>query len=688
MPAHRRRAMLGLWCTMVVSVVAMHAALAAPVDTIFFINDTALPAEAYAVGRLQHWLAQACGGRRPAVVSGEPAAGRWLAVGHLAAVASGLAPPLALAPPLGDEGYTIRCSPASGDGTAGGNAAGGNGAAGATGCAVAGAAEGLRGTMYGVYELLERWGFRFFAWDTIQVPAACPAQLLEAAHNLTVRPGFTYRDASDVYAEGARPTCAANPRCDHKDCSKLCDSEHVAASRSQWEGAQDNATIGWNTNHPYTGLPGFCHTSLRFASPGSWNCNASGCCGPRCAFADPRENGTLFQVRNAWFWPHNGTAAGVTSLCWAADGLAEHIIGTVRGWMRKYPKFGANETYMSLTQEDTSSVCADEHELAAVAAEGGAYSGPMLRVVNAVARNISEDLPHLLINTLAYGPTTQPPRTVRPAPNVAVTLTTMDDGWAVPLTDKRYAPTNYSHGNFTEYLQTWAGISKTLWIWDYDTDFEVFVAPWPNYFSLGPNMQLYARNGVTGLFAEGGGNLAEDMGAMKQYMLAKMMWNTSLAAEWEGLMSEFLHGYYGAAAAHMRAYMEAMHAASVRTGDPVKMFETSDRRLVNKTAMKYLTPAALLQAGAALQAAKTATAQDKPLFRGHVELAELPTLYCVLPRWDEIRAYAAQKSVTWPFLQTKDVQLAKFVQVFNATGDTNTDIRHTIVQYEAFVKST
>ena len=143
-----------------------------------------------------------------------------------------------------------------------------------------------------------------------------------------------------------------------------------------------------------------------------------------------------------------------------------------------------------------------------------------------------------------------------------------------------------------------------------DTDFEVFIAPWPNYFSLGPNFQLYAEHGVSGLFAEGGGNLAEDMGdelvvltkhqpctetahpkltltirmrvcpgAMKQYMLSKMMWNVSLAAEWESLMADFLDGYYGAAAPHIHAYMQLMHTASMQAGAlPRPMLSCVDQR--------------------------------------------------------------------------------------------------------------
>jgi hypothetical protein len=144
---------------------------------IYFVGGNVL-SEVYAVGRLQYWLAAACGGKSPQVVAQRPTSGPWLAVGYVAAAAIGLNDSASKA--LGDEGFTFRCSGSGG------------------GCAVSGGGpSALRGTMYGVYELLERWGFRFFAWDTIIIPQ-CPTTLLlpSGAQNLTIVPDFTYRDVS------------------------------------------------------------------------------------------------------------------------------------------------------------------------------------------------------------------------------------------------------------------------------------------------------------------------------------------------------------------------------------------------------------------------------------------------------------------------------------------------------------
>jgi len=107
--------------------------------------------------------------------------------------------------------------------------------------------------------------------------------------------------------------------------------------------------------------------------------------------------------------------------------------------------------------------------MAAVNAENGSFAAPMLIAVNHVAHNLSQDYPSLLINTLAYAKTQRPPTVTKPAENVVITLTTMDVGWAVPLTDTTYGPTQLSHAQWLHDVGVWANISTQLWIWDYTT---------------------------------------------------------------------------------------------------------------------------------------------------------------------------------------------------------------------------
>jgi hypothetical protein len=56
--------------------------------------------------------------------------------------------------------------------------------------------------------------------------------------------------------------------------------------------------------------------------------------------------------------------------------------------------------------------------------------------------------------------------------------------------------------------------------------------------------------------------MAEDMGALKSWMLSKISWDLSLAKDWERLMDEFLAEY---AARQIRAYMDIMQTAAVES---------------------------------------------------------------------------------------------------------------------------
>ena len=126
--------------------------------------------------------------------------------------------------------------------------------------------------------------------------------------------------------------------------------------------------MGWTINDPWTALPGFCHTSLHYVNPSCTDCND-----------DPEDNRTLFEVHPEFFWPNNLTESDVSTVCWAAPGIGKYFIRTVRAWMHKFPSFGVNSTWMSLTQEDSGNMCMSDTEMAAVNAENGSFAAPMIK---------------------------------------------------------------------------------------------------------------------------------------------------------------------------------------------------------------------------------------------------------------------------------------------------------------------
>ena len=172
---------------------------------------------------------------------------------------------------------------------------------------------------------------------------------------------------------------------------------------------------------------------------------------------------------------------------------------------------------------------------------------------------------------------------------------------------------------------------------NYQTNFHSYLTPFPDIYSIGPNVNYFAQNGVKGIFQEGSYNgPGGDMAELRDWVTAKMVSSVHLDYSsssfnavfsiqmWDPqsdpdlLIATFLSGYYGApAATHMRAYLDVMHGAVVNTS--YFMRESFDG-----IRPAFLTPDVLLRSATALSAAKAASASNH-LHQAHVNRSTIGT---------------------------------------------------------------
>ena len=81
--------------------------------------------------------------------------------------------------------------------------------------------------------------------------------------------------------------------------------------------------------------------------------------------------------------------------------------------------------------------------------------------------------------------------------------------------------------SFAEDLQEWGPVCDRMHIWDYTTCFAHYPSPHPNWHCLQPNMQLFAKNGVKGVYEQanrckGGG---VDLNELRAYVISKLLWD-------------------------------------------------------------------------------------------------------------------------------------------------------------------
>jgi hypothetical protein len=306
--------------------------------------------------------------------------------------------------------------------------------------------------------------------------------------------------------------------------------------------------------------------------------------------------------------------------------LVQQIIVNVRAYLQAQPDI----TMISVSQNDNCNYCQDPAELAVIDEEGSPI-GPLLRAVNTIADAIAVDFPRVSVSTLAYQYTRPPPKVTVPRPNVIIRLCDIEGNFAAPLTHP-------SNAAFAKDLATWRSITKhQLLIWDYVTNFNDYVLPFPNWYVLGPNVRFFLEHGVSGVFEESSYNsVGADMADLKNYLLSRVLWDPS--TDDLAIIGEFLQGYYGVVAApFIQQYMGVMTGAIAETG--FYMGES-----FGETA-GFLTPLALLTGASTFANAEKALAKHEvePLLSKHmarVKRAKLSVHYALLLRWDELKAFA------------------------------------------------
>jgi hypothetical protein len=270
----------------------------------------------------------------------------------------------------------------------------------------------------------------------------------------------------------------------------------------------------------------------------------------------------------------------------------------------------------------------------------------MLRFVNAVAADIEPQFPHVAISTLAYQYTRKPPAITKPRHNVIVQLCSIECSFCRPLADEH-------NKAFRDDIVGWSQICDRLYIWDYTTNFRHYVMPHPNLRILGPNVKFFADHNVKGIFEQGAyESYGSEMAELRAWVLAKLLWDPG--RDGEKLTNEFIEGYYGPAAAEIKAYLKIMHDAVEQSGDWLGCFESHTA--------KFLSFDTLVRGWQHLKAAE-ATVQSDPALQFRVQVAELPVLYTFLMRWNDMRAAAKTAGVDWPLPSSAKETYDQFLSI-------------------------
>ena len=267
---------------------------------------------------------------------------------------------------------------------------------------------------------------------------------------------------------------------------------------------------------------------------------------------------------------------------------------------------------ISVSQNDGNFTHCACPECKAVEEYEGAPSGNYVRFLNKLA----ERFPDKEFSTLAYLFTMDPPKHVKPLPNVNIMLCNIDCKREVPLTD------NASGQHFVRALTGWSAISENIFLWDYGINFDGYLTPFPNFHIMQKNIRLFKENNVTMHFSQVNGSKGGDFSELRAYMLSKLMWDPY--QDVDSLMTTFLNGYYGKAGPYINNYLKMLEGALLSSGKELWIYDSA---ITHKDGM--LNPQLIKTYNEIFDKAEAAVADDAEKLR-RVRLSRLSLMFSEL----------------------------------------------------------
>jgi len=293
----------------------------------------------------------------------------------------------------------------------------------------------------------------------------------------------------------------------------------------------------WYRTSDWTGISGVFAKKLKI---GRDNVYAGGSC-HTMAYLIPIEEywdeHPEYFCWNGWVRDESGNPKDWQP-CLSNPEVYEIILAEVRRLLEQNP----DAKIISVTQNDSSTYCACEN-CQRIDGEEGSPAGTMLRFVNAIAEDIAEDYPNVLVDTFAYTYTRKAPLITKPRENVQVRLCSIECCFKHTLDD----PDCSINARFMKDFENWSKICDHVAIWDYTTNFDNYCALFPNLDILDNNARLFSSFGVDNIFEEGNADgISGEFGPLRSYLFGKLLWDPDMTEEeYEYHMNDFLECYYG-----------------------------------------------------------------------------------------------------------------------------------------------
>lgn len=405
--------------------------------------------------------------------------------------------------------------------------------------AIVGGRDRQRGILYGVYDVLEQWGVRWYrpeAWGE-HVPERTTVALPLGRKTGAV-PDYSYRSG---LAGGF--TRSAECTLDQSENAALWALRNRLNGPDPGSEPRSGGKVSLGFDHIYYQL---IPVEEYFDQHPEYFCLIRG---------ERRRRHPDYEGR-----PGNPTAL---QLCLSNPGLqelfAQKIIEKARG------RYDLNQVSFSMTPNDACPFCeCDACKLMDDPKEPASMSNRVCLFTNIVARKVAQAVPGARLSLNAYSTWTDPPRLIeRMEPNVLIHIALIN-GWA-DYTKPLAAPEPNWNRSAASSFERWKalGVSE-IYTYEYWSGYG-WQGPLPIVRTIADRLRQYRKYNIRGVYNET--HPAWGPQGLELYMFSKLIWNPDLDVDHE--LNLYYKNFYGPAEVPMRAYHEAWLGAIEQHPHPV-----------------------------------------------------------------------------------------------------------------------
>lgn len=457
---------------------------------------------------------------------------------------------------------------------------------------------GNNGTLYGVYELLERcFGCRFLAEDTNVIPKR--STLVLDAVELKGHPSFACRDMVDDFYKSYWKGKAY-----FGDFLKAKKRMRATLNYGYW----NFYSPGKMTSRQYPEM----HNFYSFLEPKK--------------YFDEHPEYFSMGTDGKRFHGNLGPTMQGGNFCMSNPAVSEivydKLVEYIKADRQKLPKDKWPVVY-NISQMDNCHFFCLCDDCVALSKKYGGDAGLLLHFLNPIAERIRKEYPEITIMTFAYSGGKDAPVGIKPAENIIIQWCNL-----YGFNDCYRPITHTVNSGQKAQFDRWAATGANLALWVYwNMGGRYFEPPRVETLvdAIAPEFRYYKEHGVKQMFIESERDFRnpQPFYALHRYLGHRLMYDVN--ADTEVLVSEFLDGYYGPAAKHVGNYLEMLRK-KVASVDFQMTAVARDR--------PYCTEAFMRDVWTCIMDAYNAT-EEGSMYRRHVETEMLTPIHVILrnQRW-------------------------------------------------------